>query len=117
MVTCGSVVVVAVSGDYGKPRPAVVVQNARSAALIDSLTLCLMTSDLSNASRLRITVEPDATNGLRRVSQVQADKVQTVPKTKVGRVIGTLSPAHMEALDLALALHLSLYAPVPPEET
>ena len=43
--------------------------------------------------------------------------MQTVPKTKVGRVIGTLSPAHMEALDLALALHLSLYAPVPPEET
>ncbi len=71
----GDIVTVAVSGDYGKPRPAVVVQTDLLNDTHASVVVCLVTSALVDAPLLRLSVEPSARNGLQRRSQVMADKV------------------------------------------
>ena len=78
----GDVVTVAAPGDYGKPRPALVIQSDLFEEL-PSVTLCLVTSELRDAPIFRITVDPSPDNGLRRVSQVQVDKVLTVARERV----------------------------------
>ncbi|MBQ1837893.1 MAG: type II toxin-antitoxin system PemK/MazF family toxin [Neisseriaceae bacterium] len=67
----GDIVTVALSGDYGKPRPAVVVQNDKVS--LDSLILCLITSDVKT-SQFRVFVEPSKETGLQKISQVMTDK-------------------------------------------
>jgi mRNA interferase MazF len=61
----GDVVTVAASGDYGKPRPAVIVQTNALPAAHASVIVCQMTSDIAEAPDFRITIEPTEKNGLR----------------------------------------------------
>jgi len=56
---------VAAAGDYGKPRPAVIVQTDAFPATHASVVVCRMTSDCSDAPDFRVTVDPTAKNGLR----------------------------------------------------
>ena len=103
----GDVVVVAASGDYGKPRPALVIQSD----LLEehaSVTLCLMTSTLRDTPMLRIAVEPGPENGLQRISQVQVDKIVTVVRERVGKVIGRLDDATMLKVSRSLAVFLGI---------
>ena len=103
----GDVVIVAAPGDYGKPRPAVIV---RSDALPDShasVVICPMTSDAVDAD-FRITVEPGPETGLRFRSQVMADKPVTVRRERVGQRIGQLGATDMARLNVALAFVMGL---------
>ncbi len=93
----GDIVTVATQGDYGKPRPAVVVQNDDISRL-DSVILCLMTSELKDA-RFRITLDPSAETGLEKISQVMTDKIVTVPKSKVGKVLGKVPDYKMKDIE------------------
>jgi len=68
----GDIVTVALSGDYGKPRPAVVIQSDWVDGT-DSVLVCLFTSTLRDAPIFRLTVEPLPANGLKTVSQVMVD--------------------------------------------
>jgi len=69
----GQFVVVATSGDYGKPRPALVVQSELFAEL-PSVVICPLTTTLRNdADQFRLEVEPSERNGLREVSQIAID--------------------------------------------
>jgi mRNA interferase MazF len=52
----GDVVIVAVAGDYGKPRPAVVVQTDAIPAAHASVVVCQMTTTLLDAADLRVTI-------------------------------------------------------------
>ena len=83
----GDVVIVAAAGDYGKPRPAVIVQSDAFPAGHASVVVCQMTSELSEAPDFRVTLEPSATNGLRERSQVMADKPVTIRRERIGRRI------------------------------
>jgi len=60
----GDLVVVAAPGDYGKPRPAVIVQSDAMPQSHASIVICPLTSELSEAD-FRITIEPEPANGLR----------------------------------------------------
>ena len=80
-------------GDYGKPRPALVIQNDLLHEL-DSLVLCPVSSDQRTAD-FRVTVEPSAENGLRQTSQVMVDKLSTLPHSKVGETFGQLDVEKM----------------------
>jgi len=83
----GDVVTVSAQGDYGKPRPAVVVQSdALNAA--DSVLVALFTSAIADAPLYRLTIEPAATNGLKAVSQVMVDKIMAVRRDRCGAPIG-----------------------------
>jgi mRNA interferase MazF len=104
----GDVVVVAASGDYGKPRPAVVVQTDALPQAHASVVICQMTSDLADAPDFRVTIDPNSANGLRVRSQVMADKPVTVRRERVGQVLGHLDPADIARLNVALAFVMGL---------
>jgi mRNA interferase MazF len=98
----GDVVTVAPAGDYGKPRPAVVIQ---SDALMetDSVLVCLITSLRVEARVFRLPVPESPQTGLRRPSCVMADKIIATRRDKFGKVIGRLDEATMLALGAMLA--------------
>jgi mRNA interferase MazF len=104
----GDVVTVAASGDYGKPRPAVIVQTNALPAEHASVIVCQMTSDIAEAPDFRITVEPTEKNGLRTRSQVMADKPVTIRRERVGRRIGSLDEKDVDRLNVALAFVMGL---------
>ena len=104
----GDVVTVASAGDYGKPRPAVIVQTDALPAKHASVVVCQMTSELSDAPDFRVTIEPTDTNGLRVRSQVMADKPVTVRRERIGRRIGHLDDKDIARLNVALAFVLGL---------
>ena len=103
----GDVVTVAAPGDYGKPRPAVVIQSDLFDEL-PSVTLCLVTSTLRETPIFRITVEPSPENGLQRISQVQVDKMLTVARERIGGVIGRLDDATMLKVTRSLAAFIGI---------
>ena len=103
----GDFVVIALQGDFGKPRPALVVQ-ADSFEALATVTVLPVTSTLVDAPLMRLTVEPDAHNGLAKPSQVMADKVMTVRRDKVGPVFGSASDELMLAVSRALTVFLGI---------
>jgi mRNA interferase MazF len=104
----GDVVTVAAAGDYGKPRPAVIVQTDAFPASHASIILCQVTSELVDAPDFRVTIEPRPENGLRLKSQVMADKPVTVRRERIGQKIGRLGNQDMARLGIALAFVLGL---------
>lgn len=105
----GDFVLVAIPGDYGKPRPALVVHSDLFAGL-PSATVRPLTGTLRyDAGLLRMTVEPDAqVNGLRVRSQIAIDKITTIPLGKIGGVIGHADGTLMLSVTRALALYLGI---------
>ncbi len=103
----GDLVTVVVPGDYGKPRPALVIQSDLFDTL-SSVTLCLITGTLLDALVFRITVDPSPGNGLQRVSQIEVDKIMTVRRDRVGRVIGRLDDATMLKVNRSLAVFVGI---------
>ena len=61
----GDVVTVAAAGDYGKPRPAVIVQTDALPETHASVVICQMTSEIVDAPDFRVTIDPTKRNGLR----------------------------------------------------
>ena len=103
----GDLVTIALQGDLGKPRPALVIQSD----LFDahpSVTILPVTSALRAAPLFRITVQPSAGNGLSKPSQVMVDKPQSVGREKVGDVIGRLDDETMMTVNRALAIFIGV---------
>ncbi len=94
------------SRDYGKPRPAVVVQSDFFNETHASITLCPVTSHLVDAPLFRIPAGPGA--GLRVASQVMVDKVMRVPRERVAKKTGRLPVATLQLVDDALRLWLGI---------
>lgn len=103
----GDLVTVAVQGDFGKPRPALVVQ-ADFFGTHTSITVLLLSSALVEAPLLRIAVDPSATNGLRMRSQVMLDRAITVRRARLGPVFGRLDAGTMAEVDRGLAVFLGI---------
>jgi mRNA interferase MazF len=99
----GDLVIVAAPGDYGKPRPAVIVQSNALPEGHASIVICQMTSELVEAD-FRVTIEPGPETGLQVRSQVMADKPVTVRRERIGR----LAAADIARLNVALALVMGL---------
>jgi mRNA interferase MazF len=107
-VTRGDLVTVALPGDYGKPRPAVVVQADLFNETHASVTVAPVTSTLVNAPLFRLAVEPSPRNGLRALSQVMIDKLTTIRRERIGATIGELEPETLTRVNRALALWLGI---------
>jgi mRNA interferase MazF len=108
-VARGSIVVLAAKGGYtGKPRPAVVVQSDAFNSTHASITVCPITSECVDAPLLRIALPPGDRTGLVVTSQVMADKVISVPRSSVSRVIGACDDLSLEQIDEALRRWLDL---------
>lgn len=103
----GDIVTVAASGDYGKPRPALVVQSDHLRET-DSVLLCLLTSTLRPASHYRLDVPATAETGLALPSQVMVDKIVAARRDRCRGPIGRIGHAELRALGPMLALALGL---------
>jgi mRNA interferase MazF len=90
-----------------KPRPALIIQDDLFAAL-ESVTLLPLTSQLTDAPLLRLTVEPGQLTGLERVSQIMVDKLTTVRRSNLGQRIGRIESKTMVAVEQSLAVFLGL---------
>lgn len=103
----GDLVTIALQGDLGKPRPALIIQSD----LFDahpSVAILPVTSELRDAPLFRITVQPNEPNGLSKPSQIMVDKPQAVAREKVGQVIGRLDDETMVAVNRALAIFIGV---------
>ncbi len=105
----GDIVTVAAPGDFGKARPAVVIQSdVINEAKPGSVIPALVTSTLRDAPLLRLRLEPTEQNGLRQPSQVMVDKLFTARTGKVGPVIGRLPDQESVALNRQLAFVIGI---------
>src|SRR5271166_6183127 len=102
----GDLVTVTAAGDYGNPRPAVIVQTDAFPASHASVVVCQLTSELVDAPDFRITIEPGPENGLRLKSQVMVDKPVTLRRERIGPKIGRLGSQDMARLGIALVFVL-----------
>ncbi|MGA8323933.1 MAG: type II toxin-antitoxin system PemK/MazF family toxin [Xanthobacteraceae bacterium] len=104
----GEVWTVAGGKDYaGKPRPVVILQDDSFDAT-DSITVCAFTTDPTDAPLFRLAVEPTERNGLRSASRLMADKITTIPKSKVGERVGRIDDEDMVRLNQAVMVFLGL---------
>lgn len=104
----GDIVTIAVQGDYGKPRPAVVAQADVFNETHASISVLPLTSSIVDAPLFRLTIDPSRQNGLTHVSQVMVDKVISVPRARIGKVIGRLPDDTMIRVTRALSVWLGV---------
>ena len=89
IVTC------ALAGDYGKPRPCLIVQQNEFNQDHASLSICPITSHVGKEIVFRPMLIPDKENGLEKLSQIMVDKITTIKKDKIGQVVGRI-PLHKQ---------------------
>lgn len=104
----GDLVVVALPGDFGKPRPALILQSDLFLATHPSVTVLPITSEIRDAPLFRIVVEPSRSNGLRKISQIMVDKPMTFRRDKIGAPIGRLDDDLLVRVNRALILWLGI---------
>lgn len=95
------------SGYAGKPRPVVIIQDDRFDAT-GSATVCVFTTDPTEAPLIRLPVAPDDQNGLSEVSSLMVDKVTTVARSKLGERVGRLADQDMVRLGRAVVVFFGL---------
>lgn len=100
----GDLVTVALQGEHGKPRPALVIQSDLFAELTSTVTVILLTSTALDVPLIRVPVEPSEGNGLHRRSYVMVDQIFSAGTRRIGPVFGHLDDADMVAVNRALAL-------------
>ena len=104
----GDVVVSAAQGDYGKPRPALVVQSDLFNPTHASVVICPITSHLVDAPLFRLPIRPDLENGFKVDSQVMLDKIMAVKRERIAKRVGRISEAEMAEVSRALMLWLGV---------
>ncbi|MFP5194504.1 type II toxin-antitoxin system PemK/MazF family toxin [Alcaligenes faecalis] len=103
----GDLVTVAMQGDFGKPRPALVIQ-ADLFAAHSSVTVLPVTSTIVNAPLLRISIQPNSENGLQKPSQIMIDKALTVKRDKIGQAFGYVGADTLVEIERCLAVFLGI---------
>lgn len=105
----GDIVTVAAPGDYGKPRPAIVIQtDLINQEGHDSVILALVSSTLREAPLLRLRLQPNSENNLKKSCEIMVDKLLTVRRGRIGSTIGHLNSEQLTALNRLLAFVIGL---------
>lgn len=103
----GDFVTIAMQGDFGKPRPALVIQSERFNEHA-TVTVLLVSSTLVDAPLFRVSVQPDKINNMQKSSQVMVDKAMTVKRDKLGAAFGSASDEVMLEVGRCLAVFLGI---------
>lgn len=103
----GEVWTVSGAGYAGKPRPAVIVQHDRFDATA-SITICVFTTDETEAPLFRLTIAPNNQNGLHSDSRLMVDKLTTISRERLGEKIGRLDDEDMTMLNRAMMVFLGM---------
>lgn len=105
----GDVVIVVLPGDYGKPRPAIVVQgDAMLRGGPSSIVLCPTTTSMSDRKTFRVRLQPSAANGLHAACEIMTEKITAAATHRIGSVVGELDANSMRQIDAALCVVLGL---------
>jgi mRNA interferase MazF len=102
----GDLVTIALQGEFGKPRPALVIQS-NNFSNHSTITVLLLTSTIIKAPLLRMTLEPDGENNLQKTSQIMIDKTMTIRREKMGEAFGFLNRDVMLEVKRLLAVFLN----------
>ncbi len=98
---------IALPGDFGKPRPALIIQSDRFDQT-GTITVLLVSGTLAAAPLIRMTIEPTPNTGLKKRSQVMVDKAMSVKRDKIGAIIGHLDAESMLAVTRSLAVFFAI---------
>jgi mRNA interferase MazF len=104
----GDVVIVALPGDLGKPRPAVVVQTNVLNENLRTVLLYPISSFSSDPSFFRVAIESTKENGLRVPSEIMVEKLQSANRSRIGQVIGRLDDQTLRKLARSTMITLGL---------
>lgn len=106
----GDIAYVAVKGPYTtKPRPVVIVQATATLEVMESVTVCPITSLEVEAQFVRVPVAEGERSGLDRQSWIMADKIVTVPRSALKLpAVGRLDARELSELEAALRNWLDL---------
>jgi mRNA interferase MazF len=110
-VSRGDVVLAAAAGDYGKPRPWLVVQTDvyNHSARPASILACPFTTHDEPAT-YRIAMDLPSGDSQRR-SWLMVDKLMAIKRERIGTKITTASSQQLAAVEGAMAALLGLRAP------
>ena len=103
----GDVVVCVLAGDFGKPRPAVVVQSDLFNPTHASITVCPITSEKANAPLFRLPLRAGR-HGLRQSSWIMTDKITSIRRERISQKIGALDAPEIRSLEESLQRWLGL---------
>lgn len=103
----GDFVTIAMPGDFGKPRPALVIQ-ANQFDEHATVTVLLVSSTLVDAPLFHIAVQPNELNGLRTTSQVMVDKIMSVKRDKLGPSFGRINQDLLIEVERSMAVFLGI---------
>lgn len=103
----GDLITVAMAGDFGKPRPAIVIQTDY-VQFTDTILICMITSDLTSPSPFRTNIPSNAQTRLTKPSQVMADKTFAALRKRCGPVFGQAGDVVMTDLGIALAFVMGI---------
>lgn len=91
-----------------KRRPFLVVQSDLFNEAHASVTLCPMTSLTGGETLFRVPFAPSDETGVPVESEAQVDKIKTLRRGRVVRVLGQASATSMEQVDQALRRWLAI---------
>ena len=98
----GDIVLCVIAGDYGKPRPALVIQSDLFNEAHPSVALLPITSHLIDTPLFRIPIKASKASGLNQASQVMVDKITAVRRDRIRDRIGKISPAILKHVEGSL---------------
>lgn len=104
----GDTVICSAPGNYGKPRPAILIQSDFFNPTHGSITVCPITSHLIDAPLFRIPLTPTKQNGIKLPSQIMIDKITTLKVEKINKKAGKLSQSVIDRVEIAIKLWLNL---------
>ena len=103
----GDLITVALRGDAGKPRPALVIQ-AEHFVDLSTVVVLPLTSTLLDLPLVRVTIEPLPATGLQQRSQVMISRPQFAPRARLGPVIGSIDTGTLLEVTRRLAVLLGI---------
>ena len=101
-------IVLAVHADFGKPRPAVVVQADIFNETAGTILVCPLTSDITERMPLRPIIAASPGSGLRENSQIMTERLMALRADRIRGILGSIDPSTAEELDRALLIILGL---------
>lgn len=107
-VTRGAIVIVKAPGDAAGKRPFVVIQSDVFNDSHNTLTVCPLTDVVGGEALFRVAFSPLEHTGLTVECEVQVDRILSVRRERIDRVIGRASATRMEQVDQALRRWLAL---------
>lgn len=97
-----------VGSEVNKRRPVLIVSNNVNNRANTLVTVLPITSSIDRVYPFEVLL-PAAESGLMKDSKAQAQQIRTLSKQRlIGKMLGQLTAEKMQAIDMAMRLHLNL---------